>query len=290
MSVNNVLVFGGLGQLGQCINSVVNQVNPIDFNFVFLSGEDGNILISEKLNDLFTAYKPRYVINCAAYTAVDKAEDELEKAKAVNIIGVDLLAKCCANFDAVLIHVSTDFVFDGSKSFPLKEDDDTNPLGVYGQTKLEGEKELVNRMSSYFIIRTSWLYSEFGDNFLKTMLRLSNDRDQLSVVCDQIGTPTYVVDLAKFIIHIIINNKNEYGLYHFSNEGVASWYDFAYEIVNENTSMMVIPVNSESYPTRAVRPKFSVLDKFKLKRTFSYSIPHWKESLDQCLTIINKKR
>lgn len=288
MIINNVLVIGGLGQLGQCVKSIIDKDTAVDFNFIFLSSEDGDILNSEKLNDLFITHTPTYVINCAAYTAVDKAEDELEKAADINLNGVRLLATCCKSFDATLIHISTDFVFDGTKSFPLKEDDVTNPLGVYGQTKLDGEIEIAKLMTSYYIIRTSWLYSEFGNNFVKTMLKLSKDRDQLSVVCDQVGTPTYGVDLAKFLLYIIVNNKQEYGLYHYSNEGVASWYDFAYEIFSENESFKVIPVNSESYPTRAVRPKFSVLDKSKLKQTFSYSIPHWKEGLTQCLSIINK--
>ncbi|WP_339844658.1 dTDP-4-dehydrorhamnose reductase [uncultured Dokdonia sp.] len=288
MIINNVLVIGGLGQLAQCVKSILDKDTPVDFNFIFLSSVDGDILNSEKLNDLFITHTPTYVINCAAYTAVDKAEDELEKATDINLNGVRLLATCCKIFDATLIHISTDFVFDGTKSFPLKEDDITNPLGVYGQTKLDGEIEIAKLMTSYYIIRTSWLYSEFGNNFVKTMLKLSKDRDQLSVVCDQVGTPTYGIDLAKFLLFVIINNKKDYGLYHYSNEGVASWYDFAHEIFSKDESFKLIPVNSEAYPTRAIRPKFSVLDKSKLKQTFSYSIPHWKESLIQCLAIINK--
>ena len=286
---SNVLVFGGFGQLGQCINHVVGAMKPKGFNFIFLSRKEGDILDSNKIEALFLNHKPKYVINCAAYTAVDYAEDDISKAKAVNVTGVKLLAKSCSIYNTIFIHISTDFVFDGTKSFPLREDDPTNPLGVYGQTKLDGEKEILNAVSSYFIFRTSWLYSEYGNNFVKTMLNLSKERDQLSVVCDQIGTPTYGFDLAKFLIFLIVSNKTDFGLYHFSNEGVASWYDFAQEVLSHHKLFKVIPVNSEAYPTKAVRPKFSVLDKSKLKRTFSYSIPHWKESLNRCLSIINSK-
>ncbi len=287
MEICNVLVYGGFGQLGQCFQDIEKKDGNKGLNFIFLSSNDGDILDIKKIEHLFSKYLPTYVINCAAYTNVDNAEDHIDSSSAINVIGVANLVKYCDIFKSILIHISTDFVFDGTQSFPLRENDATNPLGVYGQTKLDGEKEITNLMSHYFIIRTSWLYSEFGNNFLKTIQRLSKERNQLSVVCDQIGTPTYGVDLAKFIIYLILNKKTDYGIYHFSNEGVASWYDFAYEIL-KNTCFDVLPINTEEFPTKAIRPKYSVLDKKKLKDTFSYSIPYWKESLNQCLNNLNQ--
>ncbi|SCX94014.1 dTDP-4-dehydrorhamnose reductase [Nonlabens sp. Hel1_33_55] len=282
-----VLVFGGNGQLGQCLQEVVKDQGSNGLNYKFLSTAEGDITNDKKLTLLFQENQPSYIINCAAYTAVDIAEDEGEKAKNINTIGAGNLAKLCGQYGTTLIHISTDFVFDGSQSFPLKETDATNPLGIYGVTKLAGEQSIAENCDRYFIIRTSWLYSTYGKNFLKTMLRLAQNRNTISVVSDQIGTPTYAMDLAGFILHLIDNNANQYGVYHFSNQGVASWYDFASEILKNTKTIAVVPVNSDAYPTRAIRPAFSVLDKNKIKNTFSYNIPYWRDSVEKCLLKLN---
>lgn len=278
----NILVFGGVGQLGQCIQKVAEQKQIS--GLIYLDEKEGNILDVDLLKDLFQQYKPTYVINCAAYTAVDKAEDEVAIARKVNKDGAANLAVLSAEFDATLIHISTDFVFEGNQTGLLTEEDIANPVGIYGLTKLEGEVAIAEATQKYFTLRTSWLYSEFANNFVKTMIRLGKERSELGVIVDQVGSPTYAVDLAKVIIHIIESKSEAYGLYHFSNEGVTSWYDFAsaiFELVG--LPVKVKALKTSEYPTKARRPFYSVMDKTKIKQNLGVEIPYWRESLKVCL-------
>lgn len=284
--MKSVLVTGGNGQLGLCIQ---NTPKNNQFNYIFARIEDLDITNLESVKQFFKTHDIAWCINCAAYTAVDKAEEDKTVATQVNATAPQYLAEICKSVGAKLIHVSTDFVFDGTHNIAYTETDDTNPLGVYGDTKLAGEKNIVNTLSEHFIIRTSWLYSEFANNFMKTMLRLAEDRDELSIVADQIGTPTYARDLAEVIVNIIDTNSQAYGTYHYSNEGVASWYDFAtaiFEIANTNTKTLPIP--SSQFPTPAKRPHFSVLDKTKIKAAFNITISHWRSSLKKAISRYNE--
>lgn len=280
--MKNILVFGGSGQLGQCIqkfSSILEQ-----FTFVFLDEVKGNILNIELLNSLFNEFKPVYIINCAAYTAVDKAEDELELSRKINATGVENLAKLSEQFGSIMIHISTDFVFEGNQTGLLTEEDIANPVGVYGLTKLEGEVAIQQATHKYFTLRTSWLYSEFANNFVKTMLRLGADRPELGVIVDQVGSPTYAVDLAKVILHIIESGSEAYGLYHYSNEGVTSWYDFATTIFElAGLKVKVKALKTSEYPTKAKRPFYSVMDKTKVKQNLAIEVPYWRDSLKRCL-------
>lgn len=283
-----VLVTGANGQLGQALQSVAGNYPTIDF--VFCNSSELNITDLDQCKAVFNQYQPDFCINTAAYTAVDKAESEQEKAFNINVNGAENLALVCKDFDTTLLHVSTDFVFDG-KSFVTSsgveksytETDKPNPTGVYGLTKLQGEQAIQNIWKKHFIIRTSWVYSEFGNNFMKTMLRLASERDTLSVVDDQIGTPTYAVDLANILVTITLSpftqNPN-YGIYNFSNEGKCSWYDFAKEIfIQKDIKINLKPIPTTEFPTPANRPAFSVLDKTKIKETFHVDIKNWKDSL-----------
>lgn len=273
-----VLVVGANGQLGTALKSIAGK-HP-EINFVFTSSSDLDITDKHSIQAVFAKEKPDFCINAAAYTAVDKAEIEKEKAYDINVNGVRNLAETCRDYNVTLLHVSTDFVFDGNKNIPYTEEDTTNPKSIYGQTKLEGEEVIKQVLRHYFIIRTSWLYSDFGNNFMKTMLRLARERDALSVVNDQIGTPTHAVDLAEALIKIITSGKKEYGIYHFSNEGIASWYDFAKKIFEINSVTIDLqPIPSSQFPTPASRPKYSVLDKTKIKTVFGMEIQKWEEAL-----------
>lgn len=273
-----VLVTGGHGQLGQALQSV--EGNYPEIRFYFAGSAEADITDKAKLDTLFKAIKPDFCINAAAYTAVDKSESEPEKAELINVTGVKNLAETCLAHQTTLIHISTDFVFDGRQKTPYTEDDATNPQGVYGKTKLDGEKAISKVGGKYFIIRTAWLYSQFGHNFMKTMLRLAGDRDSISVVNDQIGTPTNAVDLAQAIIAVVKSGSQSYGIYHYSNEGTASWYDFAKAIFEANNVHIDLkPIPTSQFPTAAKRPEYSVLDKSKIKETFGISIPDWRDSL-----------
>ncbi|WP_196887009.1 dTDP-4-dehydrorhamnose reductase [Aureivirga sp. CE67] len=277
-----ILITGASGQLGNCLKELADSFKQ--FAFYFKSSKDLDITNIEDLERDFTENQYDYCINCAAYTAVDQAESDVENAEKVNVLGSKNLAEVSKKNKTVLIHISTDFVFDGNKNTPYVENDVTNPLGVYGKTKLEGELAIQNVLESYFILRTSWLYSEFGNNFMKSMIRLGTDRDELGIIYDQIGTPTYAMDLAKFILYLIQNKKQDFGVYHFSNLGAASWYDFAKAIFEyENIEVKVNVIRTEQYPTPAERPKFSVMDKNKILTTFDFQIPYWRESLKECL-------
>ena len=282
--MKEVVVFGAGGQLGKCLQEVVDLNGATDLSFHFLSTREADITDSERIASIFQESKPSYAINCAAYTAVDLAEDEAEKARAINATAVKNLAQLCEKHNTTLIHISTDFVFDGSQSSPYQEGDEVAPLGVYGSTKLEGENAIREHCSKHFIIRTSWLYSNYGNNFYKTMLRISEGRESISVVADQVGTPTYAMDLADFITHLIDSTSEKYGIYHFSNQGVASWYDFACEILKEKKGLQIIPIKSAAYPTKATRPFYSVLDKSKATKELFYQIPYWRDSLELCKT------
>jgi dTDP-4-dehydrorhamnose reductase len=278
-----VLVTGSSGQLGQSLQHIAPNYPGIQF--IFCSSSDLDITNSSQCHTVFKKHQPQYCINAAAYTAVDKAETEPEKAYAINVTGAKNIAEVCKANNTVLLHISTDFVFDGSKSTPYNESDLPNPTGVYGKTKLEGEQAIEQTWNNHYIVRTSWVYSQFGHNFMKTMLRLASERDSISVVNDQIGTPTNAVDLANILVHIILTDNqqpstNNFGIYHFSNEGQCSWYDFAKEIFRvNNITINLQPIPTSSFPTPAKRPSYSVLDKTKIKALFGLEIKDWEESL-----------
>lgn len=282
-----VLVTGSNGQLGQSIQSIVKNNSSIDF--IFYSSLDLDITNLTNCEAVFQKINPHYCINTAAYTAVDKAESDIDKAELVNTKGAMNLAKVCKTHNTILLHVSTDFIFDGLATKPYKENDIPNPSGIYGKTKLAGEVAIQNTWNKHFIVRTSWVYSQFGNNFMKTMLRLGNEKGELSVVSDQIGTPTNAVDLAEALIQIIrhqTSNLDCFGIYNFSNEGSCSWYDFAKEIFRlKNLEINLNSITTEEYPTPAKRPKYSVLDKTKIKTTFGIEIKDWKESLKECIQL-----
>ncbi len=273
-----VLVTGANGQLGQAFRFLEQEYPEIQFHFY--GSDQLNITDNDSVAEAFKNLTPSFCINAAAYTAVDKAETDIENARAINVTGPKFLAEACNQYKTTLIHVSTDFVFDGDKNTPYTEEDASNPQGVYGLTKREGELEIEAKATAYFIIRTSWLYSEFGNNFMKTMLRLAKERASLNVVSDQTGTPTQAIDLAEMIVKIILSNSKKYGIYHFSNEGSASWFDFAKKIFEtNNVSITLGAITTSEYPTPAKRPKYSVLDKTKIKTEFKTTIKSWEEAL-----------
>jgi dTDP-4-dehydrorhamnose reductase len=279
----NIIVFGASGQLGQCIKTVVEKTGITSVHFP----EEGeaNILDNAAIEKIFKDYKPSYCINCAAYTAVDKAEDDVETARKVNKTGVEILSRFCIEYNTTMIHISTDFVFKGDEATPRIETDITEPISVYGQTKLDGEKVVEKLLEKYFILRTGWLYSEYANNFVKTMLKLGAERDELKVIADQAGTPTYAIDLASCIMKIINSGSTAYGIYHYSNEGITSWYDFARAIFDiAGTNVKVIPVKTSEYVTKATRPPYSVMDKSKIKAEFDMEIPYWRDSLISCIS------
>lgn len=278
-----IVVLGASGQLGHCLKKVAEERNITDISFP--SEQEGNILDANLLDILFSKENPEFVINCAAYTAVDKAEDDIDICRKVNRDGAEIIAKACVKHNAALIHVSTDFVFKGNIPQILSETDPAEPENIYGLTKLEGEIAISDVLEKHFTLRTSWLYSEFGNNFVKTMLRLGGEREQLGVIVDQAGSPTYAIDLAGAIFDIIKSNSTAYGIYHYSNEGVTSWFDFARTIFDiSETSVKVNPVKTSEYVTKAVRPAYSVMDKSKIKSTFGIAIPYWRDSLKVCLS------
>ncbi|WP_345005350.1 dTDP-4-dehydrorhamnose reductase [Snuella lapsa] len=285
--LTTILVTGGHGQLASCIKCIEAKYD--DLNFIYTDYHDLDICDLNQVQSFFAANTIDYCVNCAAYTAVDKAEEEKELAFKVNAEGPKNLAMVCHENKVVLIHISTDFVFDGNKREPYTEEDKPNPISVYGSSKLQGEVEIQQFLKEYFIIRTSWLYSEHGHNFMKTMLRLAEARDEISVVADQVGTPTYAGDLAAVIIQIIRSKSQNYGLYHYSNEGAVSWYDFAKAIFVEiNEGIRVSSIKTEDFPTFAKRPSFSVLAKFKIKEKMSIEIPYWKDSLIKVISKLYK--
>ena len=274
-----VLVTGGRGQLAKCIKMASKR--RADLNISFEDSSLFDITNSSQMRVYLSKNKDfEFLINCAAYTNVDLAEKNKDKAYQVNAEGAEKLAKICKEFNIKLVHISTDFVFDGSSTRPYKETDLPNPSSVYGASKLQGEKNIMERLSSYFIIRTSWLYSEFGSNFVKTILRLADTQKEIKVVSDQIGSPTNAHDLADFLLEIISINSTNYGTYHFSNTGETSWYGFAKEVFRIcNVSADLRPISSSAYASLANRPKYSVLDTKKGKKTFNVNPDYWVDSL-----------
>ena len=282
-----ILVTGSNGQLGSEINEIKD--NYFNFKFFFEDLPELDICDYELLKSYVLNNKINVIINCAAYTSVDKAENEKNKAQDVNVNGVRNIIDVLSNVNGKLIHISTDYVFDGNNSQPYKESDPISPIGIYGETKRAGELVVLNSNIDSIVIRTSWLYSSFGSNFVKTMLKLGNKRMTLDVISDQIGTPTYARDLAKVCLEILSStnkeNINKNGkIYHYSNEGVASWYDFAVLIMQiAKLDCKVNPIQTKDYPTLAKRPLYSVLNKKKIKKDFKIQIPDWEESLKECI-------
>ena len=282
-SKHKILITGSNGQLGKELKRLENSFPQ--FNFIFLSREDLPIHHYELVRNFFKGYQPQFLINCAAYTAVDRAESEKELAFQVNGESVGVLAAVCKEYQTKFIHISTDYVFDGTATVPYKEDSLTNPQSVYGASKLEGEKEALRFNPDSIIIRTSWVYSEFGKNFVKTMLKLMSEREELNVVSDQFGSPTYAADLAEAILQIISSGQWHPGIYHFSNEGIISWYEFAVAVKELSGNICKVnPIPTSQYPTPAKRPAYSVLDKTKIQSAFSVRIKDWKTSLETCLS------
>lgn len=282
----HILVTGSNGQVGSELQSLAN--NYPNFSFIFVDKEDLDIGNKEAVQAFFEADTFDYCINCAAYTAVDKAESDKEIAHLVNALGPQNLALACQKHQTRLVQISTDYVYHNSQNTPFKETDATSPHSVYGSTKLEGENLALSNHPETLIIRTSWVYSSFGNNFVKTMIRLGKDRDQLSIIFDQIGSPTYARDLAKAILDIIQQNPSAFtGIYHYSNEGVCSWFDFAQAIFElEKIECKTNPIETKDYPTPAKRPHFSLLNKSKIKATFALEIPYWRDSLKACLKLL----
>ena len=281
----NILVTGANGQLGNEMRIVAK--NSAD-NYIFTDVAELDITNAEAVEKMVMDNDVKVIINCAAYTNVDKAEDDSEFAEILNAKAAENLAVAMKKNDGLLVHVSTDYVFGGTKNnTPCKEDEPANPTGVYGVTKLHGEQAIMATGCHYIIIRTAWLYSEFGKNFLKTMLNLTATKPQLKVVFDQVGTPTYAYDLALAIFDIVENRKYEGndGVYHYSNEGVCSWFDFTKMIAEYagNTQCDIQPCHSDEFPSKVVRPSYSVLDKTKIKATFGTVVPYWTDSLKVCM-------
>jgi len=287
--MSNVLVTGSKGQLGSEINYI--QENFPVYNFFFTDVAELDITGSLIVEEFIVANKIEVIINCAAYTNVDGAEDAIELANLINNVAAKNLAEIAKKHLIKLVHVSTDYVFDGDSSKPYVETDLVNPINVYGKTKLKGEQALISiNPTNTIIIRTAWLYSEFGNNFVKTILRLSDEKDKLTVVDDQVGSPTYAKDLASCILQMLpqINNASV-EVYHYSNKGTCSWFEFAKAIVNlSNHQCEVLPVSSKEFKSKAKRPNYSLLNTEKIENTFHMKIPFWKDSLKQCILSLNK--
>ncbi len=281
-----ILITGAKGQLGSEIKQIKD--NFPSFHFIFTDIEELDITKFSDINLFYKKHKFDFIVNCAAYTNVDKAETDFGNAYKINAEAVKNLSEISRDYKIPLIHISTDYVFDGESNIPYTENDKVNPQSVYGKTKLKGE-EFAKEAYNHIIIRTSWLYSSFGNNFLKTMIKFGKERENINVVADQIGSPTFAGDLALTVIQIIkkISVKevrNISGIYHYSNEGSCSWFEFAKEIMKESKiNCKVNPIPAQDYPTPAKRPKFSLLDKTKIKKTFGVAVPFWKDSLKACI-------
>ena len=289
-----ILVTGCTGQLGQSIQSL--ETDYPGYEFLFADRQQLDLSNETSIANFFQHKTFKIIINCAAYTSVDKAESESELANQVNHLAVKQLARIAKESHTKLIHISTDYVFSGKNYRPYVETDEVAPQGVYGKTKLQGDEALQKILkTNAIIIRTSWVYSEYGNNFLKTMLKLGQERDSLQVIFDQIGTPTYAKDLAKAIMSIVQNEQFilmnfKTNILHFSNEGLCSWYDFAKAIFEfQNIECQVSPIETKDYPTPAERPHYSVLNKTKIKQMFDLTISYWKDSVEECLTMLHKE-
>ncbi len=291
--MKNILVTGAYGQLGNEVRLL--SANYPHYNFMFTDVDSLDICDKSMLLDFVQGNDIRYIINCAAYTAVDKAEDEPELCEKINTKAVKNLGEVAQAVNSGIIHVSTDYVFNGQGYLPYTEDMPTHPCSVYGKTKLRGEKALRKACEHAIVVRTAWLYSPFGNNFVKTMRKLGAEREQLNVIFDQIGSPTFAEDLAAALLIIVdqtidrIHDKG--GIYHYSNEGVCSWYDFTLKIhqLSGITTCNVHPIETKDYPTKAARPHFSVLNKAKIKSTFGITVPHWESSLQRCIEQLNQQ-
>ncbi len=287
-----ILVTGANGQLGSELKALSENLENAEF--IFTDRGELDITNAEAVSRVFKENSITCCINCAAYTAVDKAEEEDQQlvVRGINIAGVQNIARACEENDALLVHISSDYVYHNSVNRPLLETDPTEPKGIYARTKLDGDRCATSFNSKTVVLRVSWLYSSFGNNFVKTMIRLGESRDALSIVYDQIGTPTYAGDVALTIFDVIRKYEKgdaSYGVFNFSNEGVTTWYDFASEIFRlQGISCNVSPILSKDYPTAAERPHFSVMDKSKVKNAYGISIPHWRDSLEECLSLINQ--
>jgi len=288
--MTNILVTGSKGQVGSELQALSSNY---EYTFFFTDRNNLDITNKKLIKNFTQENSIDIIINVAAYTAVDKAEDDKENADRVNHIATQYLAEIAKESNIKLIHISTDYVFNGENFKPYTEDDTTSPNGVYGVTKLAGERVMqeINPKDS-IIIRTSWVYSSFGANFVKTMLRLGKERDSLGVIYDQVGTPTYARDLAKATLDIIPNIKNkQVSIYNYSNEGVLSWYDFSKEIMRmANIDCQINPIETKEYPTPAKRPHYSLLNKAKIKKEFTITIPYWKDSLNECLKTLGERK
>lgn len=283
--MKTILVTGANGQLGNSIRLLAKHYPQ--YNYLFTDVDTLDITDPLAVEQAIKDNQVDYVLNCAAYTAVDKAEDDEELCRRLNSYAVGVLGKAAHEAGAKMIHISTDYVFSGTSCLPYKETDETRPVSAYGRTKLAGELILQEVCPEAVIIRTAWLYSEFGSNFVKTVLRLGKERDELRFVFDQIGTPTYAGDLAAAVMAVVTaDEKGAFvpGIYHYSNEGVCSWYDFTIKILElAGIGSRVFPIETKDYPTKAVRPPYSVLNKSKIKETYGITVPHWEASLRVCL-------
>ena len=290
--MTKVLITGSKGQLGNEIRQWTNSFPK--FSFIFTDIEELDITKTNDVSAFIEKHRPEFIINTAGYTAVDKAEDEKEQAMLVNALAVKNLVDAAAQTNACFIHISTDYVFDGKKTTPYLETDAVNPISVYGETKLKGEN-IVLSYKNGIVVRTAWLYSSFGNNFVKTMLRLSTEKSELRVVNDQIGTPTYAADLAMVLLQMInkiaTNSQNFVGgIFHYANEGVCTWFDFAQKIMDFGNRLTVVkPCTTADYPTKATRPPYSVLSKEKIKQAYGVNIPTWENALKRCLKVLNEK-
>lgn len=283
-----ILITGANGQLGNEMRCIAT--NDTKNSYVFTDVADLDITNAKTVTSFFNELKPDFVVNCAAYTAVDKAEDEIEVCSLINSKAVENIATAAKNIGCKVIHISTDYVYDGDATKPYNEDDITSPKSVYGKTKLKGEESILTILpNSGIVIRTAWLYSTYGKNFVKTMIDLGKVRDSLNVVNDQKGTPTYAADLALTIKQIINTPTFIPGIYNYSNEGECSWYEFAC-LIHElaGVECKINPISTEQYPTKATRPAYSVLNKSKIKEIYGITIPNWEESLKRCIDILNK--
>ena len=286
--MQKIVVIGSNGQLGNCIRKIAPGFE-LDYEFVFTDSQTLDITNEDQINSFFDENKPDFCINASAYTAVDLAEKEKEKAFAVNADGVGYLAQACAEQKTVLIHISTDYVFDGEINLDYSEDDFTNPIGIYGESKLKGEDLALEINPKTIILRTSWLYSEFNKNFVKTMLNLFSQKDELGIVGDQFGQPTNANDLAEVIMEIIEAPEKTFGIFHFSNYPETTWFDFAKKIAEfSDSSIKLNSLTTEQYPTPAKRPKRSTMCLDKIEKVYQIEPKHWENSLEECVNILTK--
>jgi dTDP-4-dehydrorhamnose reductase len=286
--MQTVLVTGSKGQLGNEVQVLASSYPQ--FEFIFTDVEELDICNREAVENYFAKRKIDVLLNCAAYTAVDKAEEDVELCYRINENAVGNLGEVAAQYGTKMVHVSTDYVFDGTNYLPYTEDKPVCPATVYGKSKLAGEQLLMDVCPAAVIVRTSWLYSSFGNNFVKTMIKLGRERDTLNVIFDQVGTPTYAADLADALLQVISADKFIPGVYHYSNEGVCSWYDFTIAIHQiAGINCRVLPIESKDYPAKTPRPHYSVLNKKKIKSNYNIQIPHWEDGLRRCMAILTAK-